>query len=98
MTDLLLSVHLISAAVMASSLLGSAGVLLTNQAAWYKRMAVAVAGLTTLAVTSGIVLSVATSAGWLETCAKAGIYVALAAITEYALLRRLSDRPALLES
>ena len=94
MISILLSIHLTGAALFAGSLLATAGVLIANKANWYSRGAVAIASLTVLEIVTGVTMSMMVNDGLVETCAKAGIYLALSGVAEYALLRRLDYRPA----
>lgn len=92
----ILAIHLTGATLFAILLLAIAASILTNQARFYRQSAVAVAALTCLEITSGISLSILTSDGFLSTCAKAGVYLLLAVVTEYILLRRLNYLPTFL--
>lgn len=94
MISTLLSVHLIGAALFAGSLLATAGILIGNKRTWYSRSAIVIGSLTALEIVTGTTMSIMVNDGLIETCAKAGIYLALAGVTEYILLRRLDYRPA----
>jgi hypothetical protein len=83
----ILSLHLAGAAMFAGLLLAAAGLLFKHATTHYRLAAVGITGLTVWEIATGVTLSVMTSDGILSTCAKAGVYLALAAVANYLLLR-----------
>ena len=84
--QLLLTLHLIGAAAFAATLAGVGVALLQSKSGWYARLATTVAGLTALELVTGIGMFLTVPGQEIiSTCAKIGVYLALAAVAETAL-------------
>ncbi len=82
-----LSFHLAGAVVFAGALLTAAGLMMSKKDTYHRWAAAGITGLTVWEIGTGVALSVMTSDSILATCAKAGIYLTLAAVANYFLLR-----------
>ena len=88
--QILLTVHLVGAATFAVSLAGVSMAVLQSKSDWYSKLAIGVAGLTALELATGIGMFLTVPGQEvISTCAKIGIYLALAAVAETALYLKL---------
>ena len=88
MFSVLLSIHIGIAALFAVVLLVSAYAVSTGKTKQFRPLAAIIAALAVIEIGSGAMLSISSSEGIMAMCAKAGVYLFVAGVAEYVLLRQ----------
>lgn len=87
-----LTIHIGGAIIMAAILAATVAVLLASKSATYKPMIWLVAAITIANIATGTMLMLIQPSGVIAFCGKMAIYISLAAIAEYALIKQLKKQ------